>query len=67
VGEKTYMTDWYNLPHKTARGLLLIIARSSNVIKITGGKLFQLSIATFSDVTKTSVIYLNLIRTMTST
>ncbi|RLU16205.1 ObirOr5-L16 [Ooceraea biroi] len=67
VGEKTYMTDWYNLPHKTARGLLLIIARSSNVIKITGGKLFQLSIATFSDVIKTSVIYLNLIRTMTST
>ncbi|EZA52124.1 ObirOr5-L23 [Ooceraea biroi] len=67
VGEKAYMTDWYKLPHKTARGLLLIIARSSNVIKITAGKLFQLSIATFGDVIKTSVIYLNLIRTMTST
>lgn len=44
------MTDWYNLHHKTARGLILIIARSHNVIKITAGKLFHLSIATFGDV-----------------
>jgi len=44
------MTDWYNLHHKTARGLVLIIARSNNAIKITAGKLFQLSIATFGDV-----------------
>jgi len=44
------MTDWYNLHHKTARGLILIIARSNNVIKITAGKLFHLSIATFGDV-----------------
>jgi len=45
-----YMTDWYNLHHKTARGLVLIIARSNNAIKITAGKLFHLSIATFGDV-----------------
>jgi len=44
------MTDWYNLHHKTARDLILIIARSNNVIKITAGKLFHLSIATFGDV-----------------
>ncbi|XP_029660088.1 odorant receptor 82a-like isoform X1 [Formica exsecta] len=65
VGEKAYMTNWYDLPHKTALGLVLIIARSSNVIKITAGKLFQLSIATFGDVIKTSVVYLNILRTMT--
>ncbi|XP_011058412.1 PREDICTED: odorant receptor 22c-like [Acromyrmex echinatior] len=65
VGEVTYMTDWYNLHHKTARDLILIIARSSNVIKITAGKLFHLSIATFGDVIKTSIAYLNLLRTMT--
>ncbi|KAL0117027.1 hypothetical protein PUN28_010118 [Cardiocondyla obscurior] len=65
VGEKAYMTNWYNLPHKTAVGLVLIIARSSNVIKITAGKLFQLSIATFGDVIKTSMVYLNILRTMT--
>ncbi|XP_071558277.1 odorant receptor 4-like [Temnothorax nylanderi] len=65
VGEMAYMTDWYNLHHKTALGLILIIARSSNVIKFTAGKLFQLSIATFGDVIKTSMVYLNLLRTLT--
>lgn len=45
-----YMSNWYNIHHKTARGLILIIARSNNVIKITAGKLFPLSIATFGDV-----------------
>lgn len=44
------MTDWYRLPHKTTLSLILVIARSSVVIKITAGKLVQLSIVTFSDV-----------------
>jgi len=44
------MTNWYQLPHKTALCLILIIMRSSNVIKITAGKLVHLSIATFGDV-----------------
>ncbi|XP_071557932.1 odorant receptor 10-like [Temnothorax nylanderi] len=65
VGEIAYMTDWYNLHHKTARGLILIIARSNNVMKITAGKLFHLSVATFGDVIRTSMIYLNLLRTLT--
>ncbi|XP_071562273.1 odorant receptor 82a-like [Temnothorax nylanderi] len=66
VGEKAYMINWYELPHKTALGLILVIARSSNVIKMTAGKLFQLSIATFGDVIKTSVVYLNMLRTMST-
>ncbi|KAL6259101.1 hypothetical protein P5V15_009023 [Pogonomyrmex californicus] len=65
VGERAYMINWYELPHKTALGLILVIARSSNVIKMTAGKLFQLSIATFGDVIKTSMVYLNMLRTMT--
>ncbi|XP_011880177.1 PREDICTED: odorant receptor 4-like [Vollenhovia emeryi] len=65
VGEMAYMINWYNLNHKTAIGLVLIIARSSNVIKITAGKLFHLSIATFGDVIKTSMVYLNLLRQLT--
>lgn len=52
------MTNWYELSHKTALGLVLIIARSSNVIKITAGKLFQLSVATFGDVSKTYITFL---------
>ncbi|XP_018046433.1 PREDICTED: odorant receptor 82a-like [Atta colombica] len=65
IGEIAYMTNWYRLPHKTARGLVLIISRSSSVIKLTAGKLFHLSIATFGDVMRTSMIYLNMLRTMT--
>ncbi|XP_011880185.1 PREDICTED: odorant receptor 4-like [Vollenhovia emeryi] len=66
VGETAYMTDWYRLPRKTALGLILVIARSSAVIKITAGKLVQLSIVTFSDVIKTSLVYLNILRTVTT-
>ncbi|CAL1689201.1 unnamed protein product [Lasius platythorax] len=64
VGEKAYMINWYELPHETALGIVLIIARSSNVIRITAGKFFQLSIATFGDIIKTSMVYLNMLRTM---
>ncbi|XP_011148357.1 odorant receptor 4 [Harpegnathos saltator] len=66
IGETAYMTEWYRLPHKTALGLILIISRSSMVIKLTAGKLVHLSIATFGDVMKTSMIYLNMLRTMTT-
>ncbi|XP_014475013.1 PREDICTED: odorant receptor 4-like [Dinoponera quadriceps] len=64
VGDMAYMTNWYKLHHRTALGFVLIIAQSSNVIKITAGKLFNLSITTFGDVVKTSIVYLNILRTM---
>ncbi|XP_014475010.1 PREDICTED: odorant receptor Or2-like [Dinoponera quadriceps] len=64
VGDMAYMTNWYKLRRRTALGLVLVIARSNNVIKITAGKLFHLSITTFGDVIKTSVVYLNILRTM---
>ncbi|XP_025265290.1 odorant receptor 82a [Camponotus floridanus] len=66
VGEKVYMINWYELPHETALGLVLIIARSNNVIRLTAGKFFQLSVATFGDIVKTSMVYLNMLRTMNS-
>ncbi|XP_018364301.1 PREDICTED: odorant receptor 4-like [Trachymyrmex cornetzi] len=66
VGETAYMTNWYHLPHKTARDLILIISRSSNVIKLTAGKLIHLSIETFGNVMRTSMIYLNMLRTVTA-
>ncbi|XP_076235774.1 odorant receptor 4-like [Calliopsis andreniformis] len=64
VGEKAYMTEWYRLPYKTAAGLILVISRSSTVTKITAGKLVNISIATFSDVFKTSFAYFNMLRTV---
>ncbi|XP_025075319.1 uncharacterized protein LOC105432494 [Pogonomyrmex barbatus] len=50
IGEMAYMTEWYRLHHKIALDLILIISRSNAVIKITAGKMIQLSIATFGDV-----------------
>ncbi|XP_018343943.1 PREDICTED: odorant receptor 4-like [Trachymyrmex septentrionalis] len=65
VGEVAYMTDWYQLPHKIVLGLILIILRSRIVTKITAGKIFHMSIQTFGVVIKTSVAYLNMLRTLT--
>lgn len=47
-----YFTNWYYLPHKTALGMVLIISRSRFIIKITAGKLINLSLMTFGDVSR---------------
>ncbi|XP_015431116.1 PREDICTED: odorant receptor 82a-like [Dufourea novaeangliae] len=65
VGEVVYMSNWYHLPDKLVLDLVLIITRSSVVVKITAGKLIRMSIYTFGDVMKTSFAYLNLLRQTT--
>ncbi|XP_076676298.1 uncharacterized protein LOC143373193 [Andrena cerasifolii] len=50
IGEEVYMTDWYHLPYKNAHDLIMIIARSSVVTKITAGKIIHMSVYTFGDV-----------------
>ncbi|XP_018364251.1 PREDICTED: odorant receptor 82a-like [Trachymyrmex cornetzi] len=64
IGKSAYMTNWYLLPGKTAQGLILIILRSNAVIKITAGKIVQLSFSTFGDVIKSALAYLNILRTV---
>ncbi|XP_011684724.1 PREDICTED: odorant receptor 82a-like [Wasmannia auropunctata] len=64
IGKSAYMTNWYLLPGKTAQGFVLIILRSNATLKITAGKIVQLSFSTFSDVIKSAVAYLNLLRTV---
>lgn len=61
IGRMAYMADWYKLDYKIARSFILIIAQSNSVIKITAGKLFQLSIATFGDVSHTNCHYNNVV------
>ncbi|XP_011684382.1 PREDICTED: odorant receptor 22c-like [Wasmannia auropunctata] len=64
---KMYITfctlDWYRIPHRTARGLVLIIAMSSIPVKITAGKFMDLSLNSFGAIMRTSVAYLNILRT----
>ncbi|KAK0096367.1 hypothetical protein PV326_005681 [Microctonus aethiopoides] len=63
VGETTYMIDWYRLPEKEALGLTLTIVTAQNPVIITAGKIVDLSLNSFCTVMRTSVAYLNLLRT----
>ncbi|XP_047365570.1 odorant receptor 43a-like [Vespa velutina] len=62
VGERCCTIEWYRLPSKIAAGLILIIAVSNNSVKITAGKMVDLSLLTFSNLLKTSIAYLNFLR-----
>ncbi|XP_032669639.1 odorant receptor 43a-like [Odontomachus brunneus] len=64
VGYTSYKIEWYHLPGKIALDLMLIISMSHHPIKITAGKLISLSFSSFGNVLKTSVAYLNLLRTV---
>ncbi|KAL0117018.1 hypothetical protein PUN28_010112 [Cardiocondyla obscurior] len=64
VGETAYMTNWHLLPGNTALDLVLIILRSSIVVKITAGKMIELSLSTFGNVIKSALAYLNILRTL---
>ncbi|XP_076760942.1 odorant receptor 82a-like [Xylocopa sonorina] len=62
VGETTYMIEWHELSGSKKLCCILIIAMSNSSIKFTAGNMVELSINTFSDVVKTSVAYLNMLR-----
>ncbi|XP_076620379.1 uncharacterized protein LOC143341377 [Colletes latitarsis] len=64
IGQASYEIDWYTLPPKKASYLILMNAISLYPPKLTGGKIFELSLFTFGTVMKTSVVYLNLLRTV---
>ncbi|XP_043488589.1 odorant receptor 13a-like [Polistes fuscatus] len=62
VGERCCTIEWYRLSPKITSGLILIIAISNNPVRITAGKMADLSLLTFSNILKTSIAYLNLLR-----
>ncbi|XP_012214673.1 odorant receptor 4-like [Linepithema humile] len=64
IGSMCFMIDWYQLPPKSIRSLILVIAMSSHPIKISAGNMFDLSLATFGNVLKTSLAYLSFLRTL---
>ncbi|CAL7936634.1 unnamed protein product [Xylocopa violacea] len=65
IGTVAYEIDWYELPAKDAHNLILLNLISQYPPKLTAGKIITLSLRTFSSVVKTSVVYLNLLRTVT--
>ncbi|XP_018348714.1 PREDICTED: uncharacterized protein LOC108752412 [Trachymyrmex septentrionalis] len=57
--------DWYCLPSKEARYLILVIAMARYPTKLTAGKVIDLSFSSFGAVIRTAMAYLNLLRTVT--
>ncbi|XP_043517203.1 odorant receptor 4-like [Frieseomelitta varia] len=55
--------NWYRFPMNKARYLVLVIIISNYRIKITAAKVVDVSLATFTDIMKASVGYLNMLRT----
>ncbi|XP_076176273.1 odorant receptor 10-like [Ptiloglossa arizonensis] len=66
IGPASYEIDWYNLPPKQACNLILVNAISHYPPKLTAGKIIELSLYTFGSVLQTSIVYLNLLRTVTT-
>ncbi|XP_076276566.1 uncharacterized protein LOC143207236 [Lasioglossum baleicum] len=63
MGPAAYEIHWYNLSSKNSYDLILLCAVALYPPKLSAGKIMNLSINTFGTVVKTSVIYLNLLRT----
>ncbi|KAM0725293.1 putative odorant receptor 85d [Formica fusca] len=64
IGLICYTIDWYQLSPKSARSLILMIAMASHPIKISAGRMVDLSLLTFGNVLKTSVAYLSFLRAL---
>ncbi|KAG6804459.1 odorant receptor 22c [Apis mellifera caucasica] len=65
IGEISYMVDWYRLEGNKKLCFVLIIAMSNSSIKLTAGNMVELCLTTFSDIVKTAVAFLNVLRTLT--
>ncbi|NP_001229891.1 odorant receptor 11 [Apis mellifera] len=57
--------NWYRLPVKKARSLILLILMSHYPIKVTAGRIMDLSLVTFTSIIKSAVGYMNMLRTVT--
>ncbi|KAK9299124.1 hypothetical protein QLX08_007744 [Tetragonisca angustula] len=66
VGEKSYMIDWHRIPWRKSFAIPLVISMSRSTTKLTAGNIIELSISSFGDVIKSSVAYLNMLRTFTT-
>ncbi|XP_014216997.1 uncharacterized protein LOC106645619 [Copidosoma floridanum] len=61
----TYCIPWYELPKDVVlNDIKFMIARANQPTRLTAGKLFDLSLQGFCDVAKTSMAYLNFLRTL---
>ncbi|XP_047370014.1 odorant receptor 4-like [Vespa velutina] len=62
-GESFYHCKWYNISQEEIKLMHICMMRSSKQMQLTVGKFFVLSLTTFTDVVKTSMAYLSVLRT----
>ncbi|XP_071558058.1 odorant receptor 4-like [Temnothorax nylanderi] len=65
VARTSCVLEWYRLPNKEARGIILIVIMSNMPVKITAGKIMDLSFKTYGDVVKTTLTYFNMLLNLT--
>ncbi|XP_025265379.1 uncharacterized protein LOC105252266 [Camponotus floridanus] len=56
--------EWYRLPNRTARSVILLMIMSNTPTKLSAGKFADLSLKTFGDVIKSSGAYFNMLRSV---
>ncbi|XP_047367888.1 odorant receptor 4-like isoform X2 [Vespa velutina] len=59
-----YNYEWYNISPVDLKMILICMIRASKPLQLTSGKFFVLSLCTFTDILKTSMGYLSVLRTM---
>ncbi|KAL2731032.1 odorant receptor 22c-like isoform X4 [Vespula squamosa] len=64
VALKTCVLEWHRIPYKKAKSIIPIIILSNHRMKITAGTVIELSLQTFGQVIKTTVVYCNIMRTI---
>ncbi|XP_046837307.1 odorant receptor coreceptor-like isoform X2 [Vespa crabro] len=62
-GESIYHCKWYNVSQEEIKLMHICMMRSSKQMELTVGKFFALSLTTYTDVVKTSMAYLSVLRT----
>ncbi|RLU27208.1 ObirOr5-R2 [Ooceraea biroi] len=59
-----YECDWYEMPHDCKRCLLICMIRGQVMLHLTAGRFYIFSLNSFTDVIKTSLAYLSMLRTV---
>ncbi|XP_019700688.1 odorant receptor 13a-like [Harpegnathos saltator] len=66
IGFSAYESNWFNVPGKEARNLLLIMHRSTMPLCLTAGKFGVFSLQMFSKIVRSSLGYLSVLLTVTN-
>ncbi|KAL2734645.1 odorant receptor 4-like [Vespula maculifrons] len=63
LADSFYQCEWYNISQEEIKLMHICMMRSAKQMQLTVGKFFALSLTTFTDVVKTSMAYLSVLRT----